>query len=198
MARPRIHDDTLRLRLLELSSAMLATDGPNIFSLRKLAIKAGTSTTAVYSLFGGKPALLAAVHREAFRRFAEVLASVPTTNDPTVDLYELGMAYRKNAIANPHFYAIMFTGPFPGFQPESEVRAEVDATFQVLKNAVQRCVDAGRVSPDQLGTVTFGVWGTAHGLVSLELSDMYPPDTDIELIYRAALMPFFQTIRPMH
>jgi AcrR family transcriptional regulator len=66
--RPKVHDAALRLRLLECAGATLSTRGLAALSLRTLAADVGTSTTAVYALFGGKPGLLAALHAEAFAR----------------------------------------------------------------------------------------------------------------------------------
>ena len=68
MPRPKVHDAALRLRLLECAGATLSTRGLAALSLRTLAADVGTSTTAVYALFGGKPGLLAALHAEAFAR----------------------------------------------------------------------------------------------------------------------------------
>ena len=67
MARPKVHDEALRGRLLERARAVLSADGPAALSLRTLARDCETSTTAVYSLFGGKPGLLTALFDDAFR-----------------------------------------------------------------------------------------------------------------------------------
>ena len=53
--RPKVHDAALRARLLECAGATLSTRGLAALSLRTLAADVGTSTTAVYALFGGKP-----------------------------------------------------------------------------------------------------------------------------------------------
>ena len=68
--RPKVHDAALRTRLLECAGATLPTGGLAALSLRTLAADVGTSTTAIYALFGGKPGLLQALHAEAIRRFA--------------------------------------------------------------------------------------------------------------------------------
>src|SRR5689334_460451 len=55
MGRPRLHDDAVRSRLLEAASTVLAQDGVAGLTVRDVAARAGTSTSAVYSLFGGRP-----------------------------------------------------------------------------------------------------------------------------------------------
>src|SRR5215204_5330597 len=117
MPRPKLHDEALRTRLLDRAAELLSSEGPQALSLRRLAADAGTSTTAVYSLFGGKPALLAAVYDEAVRRFGEHMAAVRPTEDPMADLRRLGEAYRRSALADPHLYEVMFTRRPAGFEP---------------------------------------------------------------------------------
>ena len=50
--RTKVHDAALRSRLLECAGATLSAGGLAALSLRSLAAEVGTSTTAVYALFG--------------------------------------------------------------------------------------------------------------------------------------------------
>src|SRR6187399_2948598 len=113
MARPRTHDEGLRLRLLDRAGELLSTEGPKALSLRKLAGDAKTSTSAVYSLFGGKPDLVNALYTEALERFATRLKAIERGGDPVEDFIRLGLAYRESALAEPHLYSIMFTKAVP-------------------------------------------------------------------------------------
>ena len=124
--RPKVHDAALRLRLLECAGATLSTRGLAALSLRTLAADVGTSPTAVYALFGGKPGLLAALHAEAFARLGARLNAVPLGADPVEDLVALGRAYRDAALADPHFYEVMFGGALPADERWCAVAA-VDA-----------------------------------------------------------------------
>ncbi|MEU0193944.1 TetR family transcriptional regulator [Streptomyces afghaniensis] len=58
VARPKTHDESLRLRLLHRAAATVFDRGTAALSLRQLAADVKTSTTAVYSLFGSKAGLL--------------------------------------------------------------------------------------------------------------------------------------------
>jgi AcrR family transcriptional regulator len=133
MPRPRTHDEALRLKLLDRAGELISADGPRALSLRKLAADAGTSTTAVYSLFGSKPDLVNALYVEGFRRFGERLAAVERTGDAVEDLVRLGVAYRASAQADPHLYAIMFTRSVPGFEPNDEAHRFARATLRPLE-----------------------------------------------------------------
>ncbi|HWN31852.1 MAG TPA: TetR/AcrR family transcriptional regulator [Pseudonocardia sp.] len=187
MPRPKVHDAALRVRLLEQAVRTLSEHGPEALSLRKLAAQVNTSTTAVYSLFGGKPGLLNAVYDEAFARFGERLGSVVPTGDPVTDLAALGQAYRASALAEPHFYQVMF-GPLGGVMtPEPESVERGLATFKPLLDAVRRAIDLGLLRDEDPVTIATSMWATVHGLVSLELRALLPEGSgDPAEMYRTA------------
>ncbi|SKC79166.1 TetR/AcrR family transcriptional regulator [Krasilnikoviella flava] len=171
MPRPRLHDDALRTRLLEVTSEALSTGGEPAVTVRGVATSAGTSASAVYALFGSREDLLAAVSAEGFRRFAAHLAAVPRTADPVADLRALGAAYRHSALADPHFYRTMFDR---AVRPGADAPPAIEQpTFRVLRDAVARMLDA---APAEAGPAAVGLWGLVHGLVSLELAGLLPGD----------------------
>ncbi|MFB7797484.1 TetR/AcrR family transcriptional regulator [Isoptericola sp. NPDC056134] len=171
MARPRLHDDALRTRLLEVTSEALSTGGEHAVTVRSVAASAGTSASAVYALFGSREELLAAVSAEGFRRFGTHLAAVPRTDDPAADLRALGVAYRRSALADPHFYRTMFDR---AVRPGADAPPAVEQpTFRVLRGAAARVLGVG---PADAEAVAVGLWGLVHGLVSLELAGLLPGD----------------------
>ncbi|WP_075744305.1 MULTISPECIES: TetR/AcrR family transcriptional regulator [Actinoalloteichus] len=170
MARPRIHDDQLRLRLLDRAGELISTHGTEGLSLRRLAADAGTSTTAVYSLFGSKAAVLRAVYIEAFQRLRRRLDAVARTDDPTEDLLELGMAYRGSALADPHLYAVMFqrSGSTALEADEAATQAATEA-MRPLVATVERGIEEGLLVDRPAHDIAYACWAMVHGLVSLEL-----------------------------
>jgi AcrR family transcriptional regulator len=192
MPRPKVHDEALRARLLEQAGQTLSTQGLAALSLRKLAADAGTSTTAVYSLFGGKPALLKALVDESFRRLGAHLARVTPTADPVADVVALGLAYRDSALGDPHLYEVMFGGMPAGLLDDGSGAAAA-ATFEPLRRAVERVGASGGLRPGaDPATVTLALWATLHGLVSMELREIGPPSPGdpkvvFEVVLRAAV-----------
>ncbi|HEX6232735.1 MAG TPA: TetR/AcrR family transcriptional regulator [Jiangellaceae bacterium] len=176
MGRRRVHDERLRERLLDAAGRRLVEHGLNGLSLRTLAADAGTSTAAVYSLFGGKPGLLAALHDRAFRRLGTAQMAVGTSDDPVEDVVRLGLAYRASAVADPHGYQIMFGGEI---RPDHVGRRLLEAaagTFLPLLTAVRRCADENHFRRDvPAESIATALWANVHGLVSLELGGVLPP-----------------------
>ena len=174
------HDQDLATRLVDEAGRILAAEGVGALTLRKLATRSGTSTMAVYTLFGDKQGLLAAMHNEGFARLGAAMeeAAARSYDDPLSALAALGMAYRATAIANPHLYNLMFGGAVPGFVPDPAGPAAADATFTPLVEAVQRCLDAEVLAGADAQTIATYLWAVSHGVVSLAISGKLMVDAE--------------------
>ena len=161
----------VRKRLIEAAARILGEEGPSGLSTRKLAAEVGTSTMAVYTHFGSLPALVAAVADEGFARLAQHMADAAHTDDAMADLADLSIAYRANALANPHLYAVMFG--YRDVEHESEHRRY---TFDVLVAAIQRAMDEGALAPGDAEAVAAQLWSALHGYVTLELAGFLRPE----------------------
>jgi AcrR family transcriptional regulator len=193
MARPRTHDEALRLRLLDRASQLLSAEGPKALSLRKLAGDAGTSTTAVYALFGSKPGLVDAVRIAGFRRFEARLKAVESSDDPVEDLVRLGLAYRECALADPRLYSVMFTRALPGFETSPEA---AELSRRMLGPVIDAITAARSADPRaDPAAIAVGVWGLLHGLMSLETNGNLPPGLDAGAAYERALRAHAECLR---
>lgn len=182
MARPVVHNDSLRQELLAVTADLVDRDGPARVTLRDVASAAGTSTTAVYSLFGGKSQLLTAVVDDGFASFRNSqVAAAPG------GLRELGVAYRVWALEHRALYRLMFGGALAAYvdcRPTPEVAA---GAMQPLIDAVAAAQSEGVLVPASVEMIAFAIWGQVHGVVSLELAQVGPPDADWAAAYTAAL-----------
>lgn len=164
----------MRTELLETAARILADEGPTAMSTRRLAREVGTSTMAVYTHFGGKEDLVRAMCVEGFDRLARRMRRVRSTNDPVADCAELGRAYRRHALANPHLYRIMFGGrTVADYQPGPDDRAYGLTTLTMLADSVGRCIEAGRFAPAEPFPLAVQLWTVGHGVVSLELDGFF-------------------------
>jgi AcrR family transcriptional regulator len=177
----------LTTRLVDEAARLLIEHGPAGLSLRKLAAAVGVSTMPVYTLFGDKQGLLAAMHREGFRRLGDALALVVRTDDALADVIALGMAYRQAALASPHLYALMFGRMMPLFERSAEGLAAEEAAYQPLVDGVTRCFAAGVFTGGDPKRVALHLWAVAHGMVNLELNGQLPDLADPSELYIEAL-----------
>src|SRR6478735_10905012 len=156
----------VRRRLLESAALLVDEDGPDALTARRLAKEAGTSTMAVYTHFGGMPALVKEIVAEGFTRLNEYQRAVPHTDDPLADLLALSMAYRDNAVQNPHLYAVMFGATsLKGFTLAEEDMVIGLEAFAILTDYVSRAMDSGQLRRQEPTRVAAQVWTAMHGYV---------------------------------
>lgn len=180
-AMARTADPSVRTALIEAAAERLSTDGLDALSVRSLADEVGASTTALYTHFGSKDDLVREVVREAFHRLHAEMAAIEPSDDPVADLAETGLAYRRNALANPHLYRVMFErNPLGLGTHDSPTHHHANPAigleaFGALVAAVTRCTDAGRLEgdPTELALIC---WAAAHGAVMLELAGFLGDD----------------------
>jgi AcrR family transcriptional regulator len=191
MARRRgaAHGDSLRIAMLDAAGALLHTEGPQALTTRRLADAVGTSTQAIYTLFGGKEGIVRAMYVEGFARLAQQLAAVDASEAPADYLLDLGRAYRQAARRSPHYYDVMFGRPVPEFDPDAADLERSDATRRVLTDGIARCIGAGLLRADaNPEEVAAFLWAVAHGVVSLELAGHLDLGADPDHAYDGYLM----------
>lgn len=158
-----------RREILDAASAILAAEGPHALSMRRLAAAVGASTIVLYTHFADKQEILNELYLEGFARLEEHLRAVAPSDDPLTYVADLGRAYRRSALAHPTAYQVMFSGCLQDFTPTADSLAQSTRCFDVLRDGVRRCSTAGLI-PAGADTETAQVlWGTLHGLISLEL-----------------------------
>lgn len=172
---PRPADPAIRAALIDAAAQIVASEGRAGLTLRRLASDVGTSTMAIYTHFGNMHELRREVRREGFARLRKSLDAVRTTRDPMADLTVLGAAYYLSATSAPNLYRAMF---LDGPVDEADFATGLD-TFMYLVKGVARCIDAGRlpkVRADDPAELAVEVWALEHGLVTLQLAHLLPPD----------------------
>jgi AcrR family transcriptional regulator len=197
-AKPDPGGDDVRRRLLESAALLIDDDGPQALTARKLAAAANTSTMAVYTHFGGMPALVREIVAEGFTRLDAHQATVPRTDDPVVDLANLAMAYRQNAIENPHLYAVMFGATsLKGFQLTAADMETGLTSFATLTEYVARAIESGQLRKDDPARVAAQLWTAMHGYVMLELAGLHlPSDNPVEDVLRPLLTTLLEGLAP--
>ena len=180
-------DPEQRSELLAAASRLLASEGPEALTVRRIAAEAGCSTMGVYSRFGGKDGIVEALFVEGFQGLAAAMDAVPSTDDVMADLLACGVAYRRFALAHPTSYTVMFERAVPGYEPSEAAGTIALGTFERLVRRVERAVAAGCLEDGDTIETTMRVWALSHGWVSLEIHGMLKTAAD-EPTYVRALM----------
>jgi AcrR family transcriptional regulator len=183
MGRPREHDERTAAALLAAAERAVMEGGLDALSVRGVANDVGTTTRAVYSLYGSKDGLVAALGIRAFELLHEGLDGVPITDDPVADLVEAGLMFRRFSLEHPSLFAIAIQHAAPR---SAEVRVVAWDTLDVLRLRLQRLADAGRLADRTTGDATLQFHALCEGLAAVELRGTPPPGAGEEL-WRQAL-----------
>jgi AcrR family transcriptional regulator len=170
MGRPREHDERTASALLEAAEKVVESDGVHALSVRRVAEQVGTSTRAVYSLFGSKEGLLAALGRRAFDLLGEGVDQLPITDDPAEDLVAVGAAvFRDFAIEHPSMFRIAVQQTVGHPELAGQFRpARLDA-LRGLQARVERLAQAGRLDDRPGSDAVRQFHALCEGLAALEL-----------------------------
>ena len=168
MGRPREHDERTAATLLAAAELAVQEGGPDALSVRGIARAVGTTTRAVYSLFGSKDGLIAALGAQAFEFLRTGLEALPLSEDPAADLVESGLVFRRLAIERPALYAIGVQRDLPRLPPWQTVCDAADAAWAVLAERVVRLDDAGLLGEPTVLEATLQFHALCEGLATLE------------------------------
>jgi AcrR family transcriptional regulator len=178
--------EALRLGILDAAGRLLAEEGPQALSMRRIAREVNASTQVLYTMFGGKDGLANELFLEGFARLTEAHETTPRSEDPLRHLYERAETYFENALANPNYYRVMFFDAIPGFRPSEETLARTWRTFDALSEAVRACARAGlfaREVAEEPREAALSLWSAAHGVVSLHLAGHLSEEAEARRVF---------------
>ena len=192
MGRPREHDQRTRAALLEAAERLVAEGGPAAVSVRAVADAAGTSTRAVYSLFGSKEGLVVdALARDAFAVLYREIDTLVETDDAAGDLVDVGVvAFRRLVVEHPALYRIAFQRVVPGLDGGPELVAARQRTWEQLLAKVERLEAAGLLGDKPVPEAAVEFIAMLEGLANAELRGAVLrllPEGDEERAWRNAL-----------
>lgn len=169
MGRPREHDEETRAALRAAAEHLVAEGGADALSVRAVAAEAGTTTRAVYSLFGSKDGLVAAVAQTAFEYLCDEIDRLPVTDDPPADLIAIGTkVVRRLALDHPGLFRIAFQR-VAGLHADPGLVAAREKAWDQLQAAVQRLEDAGLLGTKPVPDAAREINAMWEGLANAEL-----------------------------
>jgi AcrR family transcriptional regulator len=195
--RGRTPSADVERELLTAAEAVLVRDGPGGLTVRAVAAEAGIAPMGVYNRLGGKDGLVDALLIRGFDRLRLALdeAFAAPGESAMRRFVACGLAYRQFALANPHFYAIMFEDAIPHEFDNAEVAEHAAACFGALVRAVELSAAAGVIAAADPLEAAQQIWSAVHGAVALELKGlMQTPDP--QYTYQATIATLIRGLAP--
>ena len=171
MGRPPEHDEETARRLLDAGEALLRTGGPDAVGVRAVARRAGVSTQAVYSLFGGKEGLVQALAVRGYDVLTDLVQQAATTHDPAADLVTIGIeGFRAFALAHPGLFRLAFERVPATVTTDSHAARAAMNSYEALTARIERAQAAGALQARPVDEIGFAFHSCCVGLATSELS----------------------------
>jgi AcrR family transcriptional regulator len=160
-----VQSENPRRALLEASLALIAAEGLEGFSMRKVARRAGVSHQAPYHYFPDREAVLAAIVAEGFERLREAsLNALEGVSDPAKRFSAIGKAYFDFARSHPAHFKLMFRSELVREDEHEAARTCAQSAYDVLVGVASEVSAASKQDRD---VVMLLGWSAVHGLATL-------------------------------
>jgi AcrR family transcriptional regulator len=175
--RQTYHHGNLREALIKAGLRAVAEDGPDGFSLRGVATRAGVTAPAVYRHFRDKDELLAAIAAECWDRLAATIgAAIARADGDSLERFrQVGIASVQFAVAHPEHFRAMTV---PGLRERlpAEQRARMNDWLAQQRRDLEAGQAAGEIADmpvdEMLLAANALVHGLAHMIVEGQLGDV--------------------------
>lgn len=168
------HHGNLKPALLQAGLSLIAETGPQGFTLREVARRAGVSHNAPYRHFRDRDELLAAVAAQGFERLNVAMnRSAARGSSPEDRLRLCGRGYVTFALRWPQHFLVMFDLPsfgekYPDYAQASEL------AFGTLRKLIVDCQEKGALPKGDPEPLALLAWVMAHGVSKLAISGHLP------------------------
>jgi AcrR family transcriptional regulator len=187
VGRPREHDQRTAAALLAAGERAVTEGGLEALSVRGVAAEAGTTTRAVYSLFGSRDGLIVALGARAYDLLRTAIEQLPATADPQADLVEAGLIFRRFALEHPSLFSIGIQRILPNSELWPQFRASASDALAVLSRRLVHLQQGDLLGQRTVRDATIQFHSLCEGLAAVELRGTFPPG-DGERIWREALI----------
>jgi AcrR family transcriptional regulator len=164
----------LKQSILEAARAIALTEGWSNVTMRKIADRIEYSHAAIYDYFESKDVLLLELVHEGFSLLeADMRQARAQAHDPEEAMRLIAHGYLGFAWRYPELYRLMYGldgVTFRVSEPEKEGLQIEDVVARTVKDVL----DSHGWSTEHLADKVNILWGTAHGLVTLTLTNRIP------------------------
>lgn len=161
----------LRDQILTAARELFLERGVEKTSIRNIADKIEYSPGTIYQYFKDKGDILHHLHQDGFIELGNRFKVLRSVSDPMERLKAMGQVYIDFALEFTDMYDLMFImqAPMDFLAKHEEEWNEGKATFNALKSTVAECMDKGHFAGHELEPLSYLIWSTVHGLVTLEI-----------------------------
>lgn len=168
--RQLLKQEEVKNSILEAARKVVAKEGFQGLSVRKITKAINYSPGIVYHYFKNKDEIVEALVSEGYKRILASIASVQRTeNEPEAEIREAFTKYIKAALTAPEEYKVFLLNDNPSILKKTSLLAkgtvEKSRTLQSLCEAIQRGVKLGQFAPCDPELTAQILWTATFGLI---------------------------------
>ncbi|WCB92110.1 hypothetical protein DSM104299_00795 [Baekduia alba] len=159
-----------RAQIVSAARRLLEDDGPEALSMRNVAAEIGIRAPSLYEHVADKRALESAIIAAGLHEQGVALRAALEADGRADPLTAITQAWRRWAHEHPHVYGLIYAR-------DLDRSDDAVATEELFAGAPLREMCGGDLVTARV------IWAFAHGMVNLELTDRFPPQTDVEALW---------------
>jgi AcrR family transcriptional regulator len=163
----------VRQEIIDAARDILAREGYEQLSMRKVAERIEYSPTAIYLHFEDKRDLVFQVCEETFARLVSELESLESdVKDPVARLREGMRRYVAFGLRHPQHYLATFVAVPLEQLPEDIARYNSPDSngmraLGIMRASITACIDSGKFKKVDIEVTTRSLWAALHGVTAL-------------------------------
>ncbi len=164
--------EELRETILAAAKSLFLEKGIEKTSIRNIADRIEYSPGIIYHYYRDKNEIFHALHKEGFKALQGKMEVLRSVRNPMERLKAMGSIYVRFATENPDMYDLMFIKEAPMAHLSDcghNDWKEGENSFNSLRMTIGECISAGYFEGQDLESLSYLIWSTVHGLVSLEI-----------------------------
>jgi len=160
-------DHSTHDRIAEAAMRILAKEGADAVSMRRIARAIGITPMAIYHHFPDRDALLQAITAREFDRLAALMAAHPAEIGENSFTRILDF-YIDYAFQNPRVFDYLYSHPRPGArQFPKDFRERQSPTMNRTVDELTSAIKSGVLRKDDIWELGMMIWALIHGYVAL-------------------------------
>ena len=159
--------ENLREEILDAARSLIAKDGYENLSIRKIAERIEYSPGTIYLYFKDKSGILEQICEQTFTKLDKSLSAIAADSGDPLEALRRGLRiYAMFGLENPDHYLITFMQR-ASEQLEHKKDGAGERCFECLRTNVGAAVDAGLTRSNDVEAIAQTLWAGIHGVTAL-------------------------------
>jgi AcrR family transcriptional regulator len=184
-ARQEKHSEEVRTRILEIARRIIAEEGVDALSIRRITKEMDYSVGIIYHYFQNKDEILTTLMQENFQRIMKSVRREGQDQPPDEAMRTGIRSYMETVLQWPKEYKMIMLNTSPQILAFTSILSakETSPALQAMISILERGIEMGMFTPCDTKLAARAIWSSMFGLViRLIIEGNVPPDQQSALV----------------